>query len=168
MSMTAKRKRGPLLARLEDLEEKEAARLEDVRAKAWGQIQRAEARLSPADRKAWEDAARVCERGEDPDALARMVRACAHLPADLPVSHAGKAEAEAWEPIPDGEVIGPLCPPSAGRVEDFAAYFEACARWNDSEARRVPLSADVHRVARWGAALYRFEAHLCRVLGGQA
>lgn len=166
--MTAKRKGGRgLLARLEDLEAKEAARLEDVRAKAWGQIERAEGQLSPADRKAWKDAARVCEHGEDPEALARMVKACAHLPADLPVTHPAKAEAEAWEPFPEGEDVGPLRPAPAGRVEDFAAYFEACARWNDSEARRVPLSADVHRLARWGAALYRFEANLCRVLGGQ-
>lgn len=171
MSMTAKRKKGPLLARLEDLEAKEAARLEDVRAQNWGQIQRAVSALRPADRAALEDVGVWEGEGPDPDTLARISQAVAHLPEGLGLEgqHAAKEEAEqwaeAWAEVPDGV---PLARPPAGRVEDFAAYFEAEALTYDREARRVPLSADVHRLARWCAALSRFTAALCRVLGGPA
>ncbi|WP_034385991.1 hypothetical protein [Deinococcus sp. YIM 77859] len=154
------------LARLEALEAREEARREAVREANWAKIKAAEARLSAADRAAWQDAARVLEHGEDPGTVARMARACAWLPEDLPVSHPAKEEALGWADgaldVPDGVPLG--CPP-AGRVEDFAAYFEACASWCDAQARRVPLSPDVHRLARWGAALWRFEGALCRVLG---
>jgi len=157
------------LARLAVLEDREAVRREEVRAVNWGHIERAEALLYLADREAWKDSGRVLEHGEDPDALERMRRACAHLPEGLPdVTHPAKEEAEAWADaaldVPDG---APLLLPPAERVEDFAGYFEAAASWCDLEARRVPLSPDVHRLARWGAALWRFDAALCRVLGGE-
>ncbi|KEF34099.1 hypothetical protein RDMS_09020 [Deinococcus sp. RL] len=154
------------LARVEALEAREAARREEVRARNWAHIEAAEARLSPADRAALLDAARGLE---DLELRARMRRATAHLPGEVPIQHPAKEDAEAWAAValdvPDG---CPLTRPPAGRVEDFAAYFGACGAWCDAEARRVPLSPDVHRLARWGAALWRFQAELCRVLGGQA
>lgn len=155
------------LARLEVLEAREAERVEEVRARNWAHIEAAEARLPPADRAAWRDASHTL--GSDPDAVARLARACAHLP-DLPdLPHPAKKEAEAWADValdvPEG---CPLIPPPAGRAADFADYFEACAAWCDAEAVRVPLSPDAQRVARWGAALWRFQGTLCRVLGGAA
>lgn len=167
--MTAKRKTRGTLARLEALEDRQAVRVEEVRARNWAHIEAAESRLCAADRVAWEDAAAVAERGEDPDTLARMTRACAHLGEDVPVTHPAKEEADAWAAraveVPDGV---PFVRPPADRVPGFVAYFEACAAWCDREARRVPLSPDVQRLARWGAALWRFEARLCEVLGGGA
>lgn len=164
--MTAKRKAGGKLARLERLEAAHAAHVEEVRAQNWAHIEAAESRLSGLDRAAWRDSVAVLGRHrEDREALARMTRACAHLGADVPVSHPAKEEAEAWATldVPDGV---PLLAPPADRVRDFVAYFEACGAWCDAEARRVPVSPDVQRVARWGAALWRFEARLCEVLAG--
>ena len=151
------------LARLEALEAREEARREDVRASNWAHIEAAEARLSPGDRTAWRDAV---GGQEDPDLIARMTRACAHLEDGVPVQHPAKEEAEAWADValdvPEG---CPLLPPPAGRVEDFAAYFGACGAWCDAEAVRLPLSPDVHRLARWGAALWRLWAALALTLG---
>lgn len=165
--MTAKRKPRGTLARLEVLEDQHVARVEEVRARNWAHIEAAESRLCAADRVAWEDAAAVLERGEDPDALARMRAACAWLGEDLPVTHPAKEEAEAWaaraDEVPDGV---PFEPPRADAVPGVVAYFEARGAWCDREALRVPLSPDVHRLARWGAALWRFEARLCDVLAG--
>ncbi|MDL2343102.1 hypothetical protein QOL99_02945 [Deinococcus sp. MIMF12] len=151
------------LARLEALEAREAARREEVGAANGAHIEAAEARLSPEDRAAWRDASRGLE---DPDTVARLTRACAHLPEGVPFPHPAKEEAEAWADValdqPDG---CPLLAPPAGRAADFAAYFGACGAWCDGEARRVPLSADVHRLARWGAALWRLWAALALTLG---
>ncbi|WP_019586900.1 hypothetical protein [Deinococcus apachensis] len=157
------------LARLQALEAREEARREDMRAANWAQIERVEGLLSPEDRSAWRDALATLEHDADPDSMARMVRACGWLPEDLPVTHPAKEDAEAWADmaldVPEG--APPLAPP-VGRVGDFVGYFEACAAWCDREARRVPLSPDVHRLARWGRSLWHFEAALCRVLGGEA
>lgn len=165
--MTVKGKTGGKLARLARLEEAHAAHVEEVRARNWAHLEAAESRLCAADRAAWKDAADVLEHGADPDALARMHRACAHLGEDLPVTHPAKEEAEAWAEValdvPEG---APLTRPPAGRMGDFVAYFEACAAYCDAQAARLPLSLDVQRLGRWGAALWRFEAVLCRELGG--
>lgn len=165
--MTAKRKAGGKLARLERLEEAHAARVEEIEAGNRAHLWAAEARLSGLDRAAWEDAAALTERGEDPDSLARMTRACAHLGDGVRVEHPAQVEAWAWaervSACPEGVPFP--CPP-ADRVRDFVAYFEAEAAACDAEARRVPVSPDVHRLARWGAALWRFEARLCEVLAG--
>lgn len=143
------------------------ARIDGARASNWAQLEAAQERLSPAHRDAWEDAWQVTEHGQDPDALARIRRACAHLPDGLPVPHPAKEDAEAWADaalnVPGG---APLLAPPAERVPAFLAYFEACAAWCVAEAVRVPLSPDVHRLARWGAALWTFEAALCGVLAG--
>jgi hypothetical protein len=163
--MTAKGKIGGRLGRLARLEEARAAQVEEIRAKNWAHIEAAEARLSAADRAAWKDAGDVLERGTDPEAVARMRRACAHLFEGLPVEHPAKEEADAWEAldVPDG---APLARPPADRVEDFLAYFELCAAWCDAQALRVPLSPDVQRLARWGVALWRFETALCQEMSG--
>ncbi|PTA68991.1 hypothetical protein [Deinococcus arcticus] len=167
--MTAKRKAGGKLARLDVLERAHAARVEEVRAQNWAHLEAALSRLSAADRAAWKDAGQVTEHGAAPGLLARLSVACAHLPEGLPqVAHPAREEAQAWADGPDLPDGVPMTPPPAGRASSFAAYFEACAAWCDGEAVRVPLSADVHRLARWGAALWRFEAALCRVLGGGA
>ncbi len=168
--MTAKRRGGGLLARLQDLEAVEAQRAEEVRAANWATMKAARDRLSQEDRAAFKDAQVM--HGEDLSAdceafLSRVARAVAHVP-DIPVTHPAKAEADAWEALPgEGEPMRPLRPPPAGRAADFCAYFEACALWCQEEARRVPLSPDVQRLARWGAAVWRWEAHLCRILAGQ-
>lgn len=167
MSLPAKGKPGSKLARLVRLEEAHAAHLEEIRAQNWAHLEAAQARLSAVDRAAWKEAGDVLERGTDPEAVARMRRACAHLPEGLPVDHPAKEEADAWEAldVPDG---APLTPPPADRVGDFLAYFELCAAWCDAQAVSIPLSPDVQRLARWGAALWRFEAALCRELGSGA
>ena len=82
----AKRRRGGTLARLEALEAKEAARLEALATDKSEAVRRAEALLSPADREAWQDAARVIEEGLDPDTLARMVEASEDLPEVPPIA----------------------------------------------------------------------------------
>ena len=164
--MTVKRKVGGQLARLGRLEETHAARLEEVRSRNWVRIDAAEKQLSPADRAAWQDAADVTERGTDPEALSRMHRACAHLPEDLPIEHPAKEGAEAWAAaaldVPEG---APLARLPVRQVGDFLTYFELCAAYCDAQAVRLPLSLDVQRLGRWGAALWRFEAALCRELG---
>lgn len=166
--MTARPRPRGKLARLDALEGAAGVRREAVEAVKAGQLRRALALLSAADRTAWNDAARVMEHGSDPDGLARVVRACAHLPEDLPLSHPAKADAEAWAGVGLSLEGLPLLAPPVGRAADFAAYFEACAAWCDAEAVRLPLSRDAHRLARWGAALWRYEAALCAVIGGQA
>lgn len=154
------------LARLEALEEAHVARLAEVQAENWAHLQAAESRLSATDRAAWKDSLAVLEQGQDPECLDRMRQACAHLPAALPVDHPAKEAAERWADralnVPEG---APLLSPPAERVAEFLAYFEACAAYCDAVAVQLPLSPDVQRLARWGAALWRFEAALCRVLG---
>lgn len=159
--MTAKSRR------LDALEDREAARVEAVRAERWAKLRAVEARLSPADRAAQRDAVRVLDDGADPDALARIDRAAGHLPHAVPVRHPAKADAERWAnaALDAPDTVPMPCPP-ADRVADFLDYFEACAAYCDAEAVRVPLSPDVHRLARWGAALWRFDRQLCAVLGG--
>lgn len=165
--MTAKRKPRGVLARLDALEEARAAHVEEVSAGNWAVLQAAEGQLSAADRAAWDDAGRVLGERADPDALARIRRACAHLPDALPLQHLAKEDAGAWADVvlsvPEGV---PLLAPPADRVLAFLAYFQACATWCDGEAVRVPLSPDVHRLARWGGALWRLDAALCAVLAG--
>ena len=164
----AKRRRGGTLARLEVLEAKEAARLEALATEKSEAVRRAEARLSPADREAWQDAARVIEEGLDPEALARMVAASEGLPEVPPVEDPLREEALAWaEACLDVADGAPFLRPPAGKVEDFARVFEACALWCE-EAARSSSSPEVSRLARWGAAFWRFDAALCRVLGGRA
>ncbi|MVN85167.1 hypothetical protein GO986_00070 [Deinococcus sp. HMF7620] len=167
--MTAKRKNSGKWQRLAVLEEAHSAKGEAVRAQNWAYIEAAERRLSAADRAAWQDAAQVIERGAEPEVLDRLRVACAHLPPDLPhVAHPAKDEAQAWANGVDFSDGAPLLPPPATRAAAFASYFEAGAQWCDREAVRLPLSPDVHRLARWGAALWRFEGGLCAVLGGLA
>lgn len=155
------------LARLEALEVTAARRQGNRQAANWARITQAHGLLSVADRLALEDGSRVMEGGKDPEGLARMRRAVAHLPEDLPVSDPAKEEAEAWADrvwaSPDGAALLTV---ASERVGDFMAYFGTCAAWCDREAARPPLSEDVHRLARWGAALWRFDAALCRVIVG--
>ena len=103
--------------------------------------------------------------------MTRIDRACAHLPPSVPLGHAAKVDADRWmEHVGaalDAPGSAPLPPPPAGQVDAFLAYYDACAAWCDVEAVRVPLSPDIHRLARWGAALWRFDRHLCAVLGGR-
>lgn len=164
--MTGKRRPRGAASRLEVLEATAGVRREAVEAAKDEQAHRALLLLSAADRAAWIDAGRVLECGADPDGLARIRRACAHLPHDLPVSHPAKIDAEAWAEMPDALGVPMLAPPLS-RAADFSAYFEACAAWCDAEAARLPLSKDVHRLARWGAAMWRYDAALCQVIGGQ-
>lgn len=164
--MTAKGKTGGKLARLARLEEAHAAHVEEVRAHNWAHLEAAESRLCAADRAAYRDALAVLEHGAESGTEDRMRRACAHLPEALPVTHPAKKEAEAWaEAVLDVPEGAPLARPPAGRVGDFVTYFEACAAYCDAQAVRLPLSPDVQRLGRWGAALWRFEAALCRELG---
>ena len=153
----AKRRRGGTLARLEALEAKEAARLEALATDKSEAVRRAEALLSPADREAWQDAARVIEEGLDPDTLARMVEASEDLPEVPPIAiqdplrEEALAWAEACLDVPDG---APFLRPPAGKVEDFARFFDACALWCE-DAARSSSSPDMSRLTRWGAALWR-------------
>ncbi|MHA0040719.1 hypothetical protein [Deinococcus sp. PEB2-63] len=167
--MTAKRKARGTVARLEALEGREAARREEVQARTWAQLEAARAQLTPGDAAAYRDALGILEGGDVGGVLARLRVACAHLGEGLPVEHPAKEDAEAWAELalsgPDG---APLTPPDPARVPAFVAYFEACGAWCDREAARVPLSPDVHRLARWGGALWRFDAALCAELGRQA
>lgn len=169
--MTAKRKGGGLLARLEVLEAKEEERREEVRAQAWAVLEKARNMLAPADRAALDDAQILTEEDPTPEhaaLIARIEEECRALGlfGGPPVSHTAKEEADAWEPIPDGEDVRPLTPPPASRVADFCAYFELCALWCDSEAKRADYTEDIKRLLRWGRALWRFEANICRILGG--
>lgn len=109
----------------------------------------------------------MLERGTNPEAVARMRRACAHLPEDLPIEHPAKEDAKAWAAleVPDGVL---LARPPADRVGDFLTYFELCAAWCDVQAVRVPLSPDMQRLGRWGVAFWRLETALCRELGSGA
>lgn len=166
--MTAKRKTRGTVARLEALEGREAARREAVQAGNWAHLEAARAQLAPADVRAYRDAVGALEaEGDAGGILARLRVACAHLGDGVPVEHPAKEDAEAWAELalngPDG---APLTAPDPTRAADFVGYFEACGAWCDREARRVPLSPDVHRLARWGASLWRFEAALCRTLNG--
>ncbi len=164
--MTAKRKAGGKLARLEALEAKRAARVEEVKAANWADIERAGARLSPADRAALQSVGLL---GGGRDELEDLTRQAAGMGEDggprVEVMHPAKAEAEAWEAValevPEGARL--LAPP-AGRVADFVAYFEAVAAEYDALARRVPLAPVLHRLAGICAALERFTARLCEVL----
>lgn len=164
----AKRRRGGTLARLEVLEAKEAARLEAVRAEKWAAITGAEARLSREDRAAIEDAGGLTGEDLDPDTLARMVEASEGLPEVPPIEDPAKEEALAWaEACLDVADGAPFLRPPAGKVEDFARFFDACALWCE-EAARSSSSPEVSRLARWGAAFWRLDGALCRVLGGRA
>lgn len=170
--MTAKRKgRGSMLARLEDLEGKEAARVEEVRAWNWSKIEAAYARLSAADRAALRGVGLSAGDGPaDVDELEDLNKQCAGMSEDhgprVDVQHAAKEEAQAWEAlaldVPDGVR---LTGPPAGRVPAFVSYFEEMGAAYDALACAVPLSPLLQRLARICAALERFTARLCEVLG---
>lgn len=164
--MTAKRRRGGTLARLEALEAREAARLEAVRAEKWAILTAAEARLSREDRGAIAEAGGLTGEDLDPDTLARMVEASRTLPEVPPMEDPAKEEALAWaEACLDVADGAPFLRPPAGKVEDFARFFDACALWCE-DAARSSSSPDMSRLTRWGAAFWRLDAALCRVLDG--
>lgn len=169
--MTAKRRPRGTLARLDALEDREAARVEAVKSDNLARLSAARSRLSAADRIAWEDSARVMDEDTEPDTVTRIDRACAHLPPSVPLGHAARVDADRWmdrvSAVLDAPGSAPLPALPAEQVAAFLAYYDACAAWCDAEAVRVPLSPDVHRLARWGAALWRFDRNLCAVLGGR-
>lgn len=151
------------LARLETLEAEQAARIEAAKLDTGAKIRAALARLSEIDLAAYRDAAAVSET--DPDLWNSLLARCAHVEDEAHVRHPAKEEAEAWAEVAfeDRDGVRIPCP---ARPADFAQYFEACAAWCDELAECVPISPDVHRVARWGGALWRLHAAVCRVAGG--
>ncbi|THF86141.1 hypothetical protein E7T09_12995 [Deinococcus sp. KSM4-11] len=153
------------VGRVEVLEAEHAARIEAANADTGAKIGAGLARLSEADRAAYRDAVAVSDG--DPDLWDSLLARCAHIEDAAHVEHPAKEEAEAWAALAFEDRDGVWIPRPA-RPADFAAYFEACAAWCDALAVCVPVSPEVHRVARWGVALWRLHAAVCRVAGGMA